>query len=164
LIRVWHQIGHLGGAQTAAHATLEDAGNGAMEIVLVIAALAALAVVIYLLIGARQQSSANSAWHGFGAIVSVALSWAVIHTVFTLRYARLYHARGRGIEFNSRSQPSYLDFAYVAFSVGMTYQVSDTAVTARPIRRAVLRHALLSFVFGTVLLAVVVNLLVGLVP
>jgi uncharacterized membrane protein len=97
--------------------------------------------------------------------VSVALSWAVIHTLFTLRYARLYHQLGAaGLDFNQAEAPTYRDFAYFAFSVGMTFGATDTAVTAPPMRREVLRHGLLSFLFATLVLAVMVNLLVGLVP
>jgi uncharacterized membrane protein len=163
LAGVWRGIGHLSGRQTADHATQDDPGRRAMEIMLVVAAVASLANVVYVLAASRDLTGAAATWHAVGALVSVALSWAVIHTLFTLRYARLYHQRGRGIDFNSDALPTYLDFAYVAFSVGMTYQVSDTAVSLAPIRRQVLRHALLSYLFGTVVLATAINLVAGLV-
>ena len=66
------------------------------------------------------------------ASVSVILSWATVHTVFTLRYARLYYAGGGGIDFNDdRDPPAYTDFAYLAFTIGMTYQVSDTSIGSK---------------------------------
>jgi uncharacterized membrane protein len=97
------------------------------------------------------------------AVGSVVLSWSVVHTVFTLRYAHLYFSPPLGgIDFNQNPHPRYLDFAYVAFTIGMTYQVSDTDLTTETIRAAALRHALLSFLFGTVILATTINVVAGL--
>jgi uncharacterized membrane protein len=93
----------------------------------------------------------------------VALSWIAVNTVFALRYAHLYYGDvPGGISFNDEDPPTYVEFAYLAFTIGMTYQVSDTAVTARPIRRSVLRHALLSYLFGVFVLAVTINFVAGL--
>jgi uncharacterized membrane protein len=90
-------------------------------------------------------------------------SWAVLHTIFVLRYARLYYSEPvGGIDFKQESDPTYRDFAYVGFTVGMTFQVSDTDIGKSTIRTAVLRHALLSFIFGAVILAITINLLAGL--
>ncbi len=91
------------------------------------------------------------------------LSWAVVHTVFTLRYAHEYYAApSGGIDFKNDAPPDYQDFAYVAFTVGMTFQVSDTDVQKRVIRRTILRHALLSYLFGAVILAVTINVVANL--
>ena len=91
-------------------------------------------------------------------LVSVLLAWAVVHTIFTLRYARLFYASPvGGLRFGEDDPPDYADFAYVAFTIGMTFQVSDTEISKRPIRRAAIHHALLSYVFGTMILGVVVN-------
>jgi uncharacterized membrane protein len=97
-------------------------------------------------------------------VLTIALSWGVVHTVFALRYARLYYSEPvGGIDFKTKTeQPDYRDFAYVAFTIGMTFQVSDTDVTAHKIRRTVLRHALLSFFFGAVILATTVNVIASL--
>jgi uncharacterized membrane protein len=67
-----------------------------------------------------------------------------------------------GIDFKQEPDPTYRDFAYVGFTVGMTFQVSDTDIGKSTIRTAVLRHALLSFVFGSVILAITINLLASL--
>jgi uncharacterized membrane protein len=166
LVGVWWHIRRLDGRQTADHATADDPGRRTMDLMLVIAALVSLADVIYVLAGSGASADGPAGadvLHAIGGFVSVALSWAVIHTLFTLRYARLYHQRGCGIEFHSDRLPSYLDFAYVAFTVGMTYQISDTDITRHRIRRDVLRHALLSYLFGTVILAAAVNLVMRLV-
>ena len=98
-------------------------------------------------------------------IMVVALSWCVVHTVFMLRYAHEFYSDlgGGGIDFGDKDRPDYLDFAYLAFTVGMTFQVSDTQISNRTIRRTVLRQALLSYVFGTVIVAVTINVVAGLV-
>ncbi|MBV8982235.1 MAG: DUF1345 domain-containing protein, partial [Acidimicrobiia bacterium] len=90
------------------------------------------------------------------------VSWAVVHTVFTLRYASLYYANGGGIDFNEDDKPNYRDFAYLALTIGMTYQVSDTDLQTKPIRHTAIRHALLSYVFGAVVVAMVINVVASL--
>jgi uncharacterized membrane protein len=98
---------------------------------------------------------------GIGSVTAV---WLVVHTVFTVRYARLYYLNGSsGIDFNQDDgQPTHGDFAYLAFIIGMPYQVSDTDLKTRTIRGTALRQALLSFVLGTVILATTINLVAGL--
>ena len=95
-------------------------------------------------------------------LADVALSWAVTHTAFTMRYARLYYREDSegigGIDFPGHEAPGYMDFAYFAFTLGMCFQVSDTCVSSRQIRRVVLLHALISFAYNSVILAFVLNL------
>jgi uncharacterized membrane protein len=94
---------------------------------------------------------------------TVGLSWLLIHTVFTLRYAMLYHTgQHGGVDFNQSAPPRYLGFAYLAFTIGMTFQVSDTDLQAPPIRATALRHGLLSFLNGAIIVATTVNLVAGL--
>jgi uncharacterized membrane protein len=94
-------------------------------------------------------------------VFTVVLSWTVVHTVFMLRYAHEYYTPPvGGIDFKSGDyEPDYRDFAYLAFTVGMTYQVSDTELNRREIRHTLLRHALLSYLFGAVILALLVNVI-----
>src|SRR5205085_264873 len=98
-------------------------------------------------------------------LLTVALSWAITHTSYTLRYAHLYYREDTegvgGVELPGGGQPSYFDFAYFAFTVGMCFQVSDVVVTSAQIRRAVLGHAVLSFAYNTVILAFTLNLVFG---
>ena len=100
------------------------------------------------------------------AVLTVVLSWAVINTVYTLRYADLnFRSRPGGIAFGAedgQQHPGYRDFAYVAFTIGMCYQVSDTTLRDPQIRRTVLAHAIMSYVFGVVIVAGSVNLISGL--
>jgi len=96
-------------------------------------------------------------------IVSVILAWLAVHTVFTLRYARLYYGgEPGGIDFHDADPPDYIDFAYVSFTLGMTFQTSDTDFTVKAVRRTALRHALISYLFGAVILAVVINIVASL--
>jgi uncharacterized membrane protein len=96
-------------------------------------------------------------------VAAIAASWLVVHTIFTLRYARLYYTEPRGgVDFDRDPDPTFRDFAYVAFTIGMTFQVSDTALGATEIRATALRHALTSFLFNTVIIAVTVNIVAGL--
>jgi uncharacterized membrane protein len=92
------------------------------------------------------------------AVVSVVLAWAVVHTIYALRYARLfYSAPVGGIDFPQAEPPDAGDFLYVALTIGMTFQVSDTSLAKRSIRRAAIHHALLSYLFGSVILAITVS-------
>ncbi len=96
-------------------------------------------------------------------VASVVLGWSVVHTVFSLRYAEPYY-RGtpQGIDFNEDDAPCYTDFAYLALTIGMTFQVSDADLTTKEIRSTALRHALLSYVFGALIIATTINLIAGL--
>jgi uncharacterized membrane protein len=93
-------------------------------------------------------------------VLSVAVSWFLVHTLFCLRYAVLYYTgEDGGISFNQKQPPRYVDFAYFAFTIGMTFQVSDTDVTDSEVRSTALRHALVSYLFGAVVIASTVNLI-----
>jgi uncharacterized membrane protein len=152
----------LGGEATASHATSEDPSRAMAELILISASAASLVGVAVVLFQASNEHGGARALSIGVAFLSVALSWAAVHTVFMLRYASLYHSNGGGILFPGTDMPDYGDFAYLALTIGMTYQVSDTALKDRTIRRTALRHALLSFVFGTGVLAVTINVVAGL--
>jgi uncharacterized membrane protein len=115
------------------------------------------------LVRASHSHGSARVWLAGLAVMSVALSWLVVHTLFTLRYARVYYGgTPGGIDFNQSDPPCYSDFAYLAMSIGMTYQVSDTDLTSHAMRATALRHALLSFLFGSVILGTTINLIVSL--
>jgi uncharacterized membrane protein len=149
--------------QTARRATTTDPDRVATDIALLTAAVASLVTVAFVLLRAPQTSSTPEFVQVGLGVVSVVVSWAMVHTLFTLRYAALYYGRpGGGIDFNSAEPPTYRDFAYLAFTVGMTFQVSDTVLHSTALRRTVLRQALLSYLFGTGILATTVNLVASL--
>jgi uncharacterized membrane protein len=160
---IWATILRCDAKRTAERATTTDPDRRVTDALLLTAAVASLAAVGTVLVQAAQM-------HGFAeglrvglGLTSVVLSWAMVHTVYTLRYAHLYYdGTDGGIDFNDSGPPTYHDFAYVAFTMGMTFQVSDTSLTSQPVRRAALRHALLSYLFGTGILAVAINLVTNL--
>jgi uncharacterized membrane protein len=162
---VWMTIWPLDAEQTARRAadTDIDPTRAAADLLLLSAAVVSLAVVGAVLVRAAQShGTAEVLRIGLG-VASVVLSWALVHTVFTVRYARLYYkGTTGGVNFNQQEPPAYSDFAYLAFTLGMTFQVSDTDLQTREIRRTALRHALLSYLFGTGILATTINLVASL--
>ena len=159
----WLAMWRLSADDTAVSATREDPSTAASDAVLLAAAVASLVSVAVVLFGAGRDTGLAEVLRVLLGVVSVVLSWAVVHTLFCLKYARLYYQEPvGGIDFNHDEQPGYADFAYLAFTVGMTFQVSDTDITAKDIRSTVLRHSLIAFGFGAVILAVTINLVAGL--
>lgn len=163
LVWDWTSIGPLDAEATAARAGWEAPGRRAVELLLLTASVVSLIAVGLLLVRAGSSRGAAKGLLVGAGVLSVVLAWAVVHTVFTLRYASLYY-RGDpgGIDFNQHESPCYRDFAYLGFTVGMTFQVSDTQIGDPEIRASVLRHALLSYLFGSVIVATTINLVAGL--
>lgn len=170
---VWLLIAPMDAATTASHARREDPARGVSDLLILVASVASLGAVALLLIQAQGESNARSGALAATALAGVALSWLLVHTLFTLRYAALYF-EGKAVEgepsgdeacdidFNTGEPPRFTDFAYVAFSVGMTFQISDTDLRTSRMRALVLRHALLSYLFGTVVVATTINLAISL--
>jgi uncharacterized membrane protein len=159
----WANTRHRDAVETATMAARDDPSPTATELLLLLANLASLAAVAYVLVRAHSAHGARQAFLAAMAIASVAVSWALVHVLYMLRYAVLYYSGSvGGIEFNQQELPRFSDFAYTAFTIGMTYQVSDTTLQNSQIRSAALKHALQSFVFGSMILATTVNLVAGL--
>jgi len=159
LLWTWLTIWPMDPQRTSAHALREDPGAKRADVVVLTAALASL-IAVGLLLTAGGGSKFLQA--GI-SVVSVALAWGVVHTNYTVRYARLYYTgEDGGIDFNEDQPPQYSDFAYVAFTVGMTFQVSDTNIKAKEIRATALRQGLIGYLFGAVIVASVINLVGGL--
>lgn len=159
---VWLSVGPMDGAETAEHATIEEGSRTASEAVVLTASGASLIAVGLALFEASQEIGDEKILLTALASLTVVVSWGAVHTVYALRYARLYHTDGGGVVFRDEHLPDYGDFAYLSFTIGMTYQVSDTDLTSRRIRRQALRHAILSYVFGSSILAMLINIVVGL--
>jgi len=162
VVWVWTSAGRFDPDETHRFATREDDSRVSAQLLVLSACVVSLAGVGFDLLKASESGTAS----GHVALVSAALltvvlSWATVHTAFALRYAHEYYLQPvGGIDFKSGSDyaPDYRDFAYVAFVVGMTFQVSDTDITRRQIRRTVLQHSLLAYLFGAVIIAVVINI------
>lgn len=148
--------------QTRSYATREDPTRWAVDAVIVSASVASLGGVGYV-VAAASRSGPGAVEAAVVGILIVAASWFAVHTLFTVHYARLYYSdEPGGINFHDPGEPRFRDFAYMAFTIGMTYQVSDTEIGSTSIRATVLRHALLSYLLGAVVLAVTINLIAGL--
>jgi uncharacterized membrane protein len=154
----WSAVHGLDPGVTAQLAKREDPSTAVADLVVIGAGTAMLAAVGFALAKAGQATGGMKAYLIGLGLLSVVLSWAVVHTVYALKYARAYYSEpAGGIEFNEDEPPNYIDFGYYAFTVGMTFQVADTNITSRAVRRTTLHHALLSYLFGSVLLGLVIN-------
>jgi uncharacterized membrane protein len=159
---VWLTVASADTAATARLARAEDASRTAAETILLAAGGASLVAVLFTLGQAGRAGSPQRGLLTALALGSVALAWISVHTVFILRYARLYFTPPKGgVDFHGE-EPDYRDFAYLGLTIGMTFQVSDTDLVGKRVRRTALHHALLSYVFGTGIVAVTVSAVAGL--
>ena len=161
---IWLTVRARGAEETAEHAAAIDPDRLTTDWLLVVSAVASLVAVGFVLVRATAgQGPGEYAQVGL-ALLSVVLSWAMVHTVFMLRYARLYYAGDDHpcITFGGQEKPTYADFAYFSFVIGMTYQVSDTTLNGTLIRKTVLGHSLLAYLFGTGIVAGAVSLVTSL--
>lgn len=159
---LWATIWRLDAAGTRSHVKEEDPGRRIAGVISVMCSLASLGAIGYLLLR-RAPTERLVVIQAVLCVVSVALAWVTVHTVFTVRYAHLYYSEPEGgIEFHQREPPRYSDFAYVAFTVGMSYAISDTDVGKSEIRRQALVHALISYLLGAVVIGATINLIVSL--
>jgi uncharacterized membrane protein len=162
--RVWLNVWPLDADQTAEIAVGEDPLRAAADLVLLVAAVASLgAIVAAIVTGHDTHGGEHNAGIALGG-GSVVVSWLLVHTIFALKYARLYYGGPGegGVKFDGDLRPPYSDFAYLAFTIGMTFQVSDTDFQTSEFRRLALRHALMSYLFGAVILGASINLIAGL--
>ena len=162
---IWLSIWPRDPRSTASHAVREDPGRPVVDLLLLGASVASLVGVGFVIAASGNSKGVEKAAYVAFAVVTVFLSWAVVHTAYTLRYARLYYGgKAGGLNFHQvpDREPQYIDFAYISITVGMTFQVSDPEVTSTVMRATILRHALLAYLFGVVIIGVVINVLAGL--
>ncbi len=146
---------------------MEDSSRAMISLIVSLAATLSLFIVLILL---DSMTKSSPSWIMWLAVVSVACSWTLVHTIFTLRYAHLYYGdetnpkkRPAGLDFPNDDEPDYLDFAYFSFVIGMTSQVSDVAVSSKSQRRTALLHGVLSFVFNAIIVALTISGVSGLI-
>jgi uncharacterized membrane protein len=165
ILWIWFIIWPMSHKRTSDFAQREDPGRVGVDILLILASLASLGAVGYALFQAHTTAdTGRQLLLTIISLFSVVVSWILVHTIYALRYARFYYSKeiDGTIDFNKEHRPAYSDFIYIAFTVGMTYQVSDTAIVGTEFRKTVLRHAVLSYVFGTVIVATTISLIAGL--
>jgi uncharacterized membrane protein len=140
------------------NAILQDDGRFLILLVTALGAFASIAAIVFEL-GESHRAAPQLTL----AVVTIALSWAAVHTTFALHYAHDYYrgTKPGGLQFPSgdkAEEPDYWDFVYFSFVIGMTFQVSDVGITDRMIRRTATAHGVVSFVFNTALVALMVNI------
>ena len=160
LLLSWRIIWRVDGDWIRKLAQQEDNGKRLSGAIALVASLTSLAGVMLALSRAgslKAQPLLEAGLIGAG-LLSVALSWLLIQTVYIFRYAHLYYeAPEGGVQFIATPEPDYLDFAYLAFTIGMTYQVSDTNIDQRSMRRLLTAHALISYVYGVLIIALAIS-------
>jgi uncharacterized membrane protein len=151
-----------------ARAQMQDVSHILIFIFVVVAACAGLFAVGFLFLNKSVAAQSPHFFvHLLMSLVAIICSWALVHTVFGLRYAHTFYGdpdgptgpkpHAGGLDFPGDREPDYMDFAYFSFVIGMTFQVSDVVITSRAFRKLVLLHAMLSFGFNTVILALTIN-------
>ena len=170
LILAWIIILTYHPQEVRAIANKEDWGGTVVFLFVLLAASISLFAIVFLLRSIPDESKKGFSLHILLSIASVFCSWTLIHTLFTLKYAHKYYAAdnsedipGQGLDFPGEKYPDFLDFAYFAFVVGMTFQVSDVEITSREIRRLALLHSFLSFIYNTVIVALSINIISGII-
>src|SRR5262245_10700403 len=162
-LAIWPRILRMDAEQTKANPRDEDFSRVSADLVLLVASVASLIAIFFLVDEAGRRHGAAKVTLAVLAVAVVVLSWLLVQTVYTVRYGDLYYGDPiGGIDFNDDDPPNYYDFLYLAFTIGMTYQVSDTTLKTRAVRKTAIRQALLSFLFVTVILAVTINVVASL--
>ncbi len=141
-------------------ARLEDVGAGAILVLTVTATLASMAAIGIELFGIHDVPSGDQAFHLLISGITILCSWFFVHTIWAVHYAHEFYGdegERRGLDFPKEDEPDYWDFLYFSFNMGAAAQTSDVAVLSRNMRRLVLAHTILAFLFNTMILALAVN-------
>lgn len=149
-------------------AKAQDSSRVLIFTIVLVSTFASFFAVVLLLLTKKDFPNAET-FHVVTAILGMVLSWILIHTIFTLRYAHIFYGddemkpeiHAGGLEFPLDKKPDYLDFAYFSFVLGMTFQVSDVQVTSKRLRRLVMLHGILAFGYNTIMIALTINLIAG---
>lgn len=142
----------------------EDLRSWLLFLLVIITSVASLTTV-FVFFDSRKEWEIASWLSSVVGIAAIAISWAIVHTSFTFRYAHLYYGdfnkrysrHAGGLQFPNDAKPDYFDFAYFSFVIGMAFQVSDVAIASKGIRRLVLAHSVLAFMFNTVIIAMTIS-------
>lgn len=154
--------------QIREQAKVQDPKRSIIFIIILISTFASILAVL-LLIVTKKEGNSDASLRLPVSILGMLFSWFLIHTVFALRYAHIYYGDHKtkpgtaagGLDFPGDEKPEYLDFAYYAFVLGMTFQVSDVQITSKRLRNLALLHGLISFGFNTIMIALTINLIAG---
>lgn len=163
---IWTGFFTTPGAQTRNQATKQDESRLVSFVFILVAATLSLLGIGLMLIH-KGGGASRPHWVPVFSLISICVSWILIHTLFTLRYAHLYYRNKNtmpekwGLAFPGDDHPDFFDFAYFSFVIGMTFQVSDVNIISKKIRKVVLIHGVLSFMFNSFIVALLINLIAG---
>src|ERR1700744_4133883 len=152
-------------------AKLQDSSRAFLFLFVIAASIASFGAIVFFLKSSKGHGATVNE-HILLAITAVIISWWLLHTIFTLRYAHLYYDTDKddgtprqtgGLQFPGDEEPDYMDFVYFSFVLGMTFQVSDVEISSKQIRRLAWAHGLLSFAYNTAILALSINVISGMV-
>lgn len=152
--------------ETGKQATKQDESRIVSFVFILVAATLNLMGIGLMLIH-KSGVASRLPWMPVFSLLSVCVSWVLIHTLFTLRYAHLYYRDKNlspekpGLQFPGDAHPDFFDFAYFSFVIGMTFQVSDVGITSKKIRKVALIQGVLSFMYNTFIVALLINLIAG---
>jgi len=170
LVLYWLTILHADADLTRQRATKNDQAAYITFLLVTNAACASIVAIGFVMGDVKSLEFWPKALHVGLAIAALLLSWMLIHTVFAFHYARRYYAPASvregpaaGLRFPGVDEPTYFDFAYYSFVVGMTSQVSDVSATTSQMRRTTLAHSILSFIFNMAVLAMSINVISGVI-
>ncbi len=168
LVMSWISILSMHPSAVRKVASLEDSSVTFIFLFIIGSAFASLFAVVFLLQSLKGLSKEQTITHVLLSIASVAISWWLTHTIFTMRYAHIFYSTkneegeyGYGLEFPKEPHPDFMDFVYFSFVIGMTFQVSDVEISSRKIRRLAWLQGILSFVFNTAIVALSINIISG---
>jgi uncharacterized membrane protein len=148
-------------------AKLQDSSRLLIFLFVIVSSIISLGAILFLLKSTKSLPEADVTGHILLAMASVIVSWWLVHTLFTMRYAHMYYDTDTddgnttpvgGLEFPEEKEPDYLDFVYFSFVIGMTFQVSDVEISDRHIRRLAWMHGLIAFAFNTAIVALSINI------
>lgn len=158
----WSRAWPADSARTRELARHEDRSRRLVDALILTATLLSVGLVVLALIRSQQRDLVGSA-AALLAVVGVVAAWALVNTVYAFKYARMYYLDDdHRFDVDQDEDPAYSDFAFASFSIGMAYSAADISRSSTLSRRIAMGHALLSYFFGTFVVAVAINLITGL--
>ena len=166
---IWFTFFTTGTQAIRAESQKEDGSRIVVFTVVILATILSMFAVLQIVIS-NPQYTENKTWNLICSIACMVFSWSLVQTIFATRYAHLYYAKDKngqssergGLDFPGKTKPDFIDFAYFAFTIGMTFQVSDVEISDPKIRRTALLHSMLSFAFNACMISLSVNIISGL--
>lgn len=143
----------------------EDESAPVILIVVTVAAFLSLVAIVEPLATLRHASGGDRAWHFVLAAATLANSWLLVPTVFTTHYADMFYSAekdDRPLSFPDTDMPVFADFAYFSFTIAAACQTADVLTRRTSVRKVVLVHEVISFLFNASILGFAINVTAGL--